>query len=269
MKWHLSTFVKGVVAATLFSVAATVALGQITITLPKIPKIKKTQPTPTPAAEISPAGSTNTTTTSTASSSGESTASTQAKTDCSRGAVGVHMENLQTTIDQAREFRLGRDYFVRDFNDDENMYLKAALSDGRRKKWLDEWNDPEFSRCIGPKLDELAEVASKTIVGYKPVGYTFGTPAEKNILKRGVTDLAEATVYAVGLNSANWKIITNDFGIPTRRKKFGTLWVKYPNDKYCKIIYVNLIQNYAGGGTYNASEYQFISWEFAGCPAGK
>lgn len=160
-----------------------------------------------------------------------------------------------------------RDYYVEDFNDDENIYLKAALSPGERKDWESEWQDENMKKCINARLDELAAAAEKTIGTYKPVGYAFGTPAEKNILRSGVTDIGKASeVYNVGLNSANWKIIKNDIDIPTKRVRHGTIWLKYPNNKYCTIAYVNLVQDYAGGGTYNASEARFISWEFAGCP---
>ena len=181
----------------------------------------------------------------------------------------VHNENIQKTLAQVKDYTPGsRDYYVEDFNDDENIYLKAALSPGERKEWEPEWQDENMKKCINARLDELAAAADKTIGSYKPVGYTLGTLAEKNILRGGVTDIAKATsVYNVGLNSANWKIVKNDIGIPTERVRYGTLWLKYPNNKYCTIAYVNLVQDYSGGGTYNASQARFISWEFAGCPA--
>lgn len=180
----------------------------------------------------------------------------------------VHNENIQKTLTEVKNYTPGsRDYYVEDFNDDENIYLKAALSPGERKDWESEWQDENMKKCINARLDELAAAADKTIGSYKLVAYTVGTPAEKNILKGGVTDIAKATVFNVGLKSATWKIVKNDIDIPTERVRYGAIWMKYPNNKYCTIAYVNLVQAYAGGGTYNDSEARFISWEFAGCPA--
>jgi hypothetical protein len=117
-------------------------------------------------------------------------------------------------------------------------------------------------------LDELAIAADKTIGGYQPVSYTIGTPAEKAILKSGVSDIGKATaVYNVGTKAATWKIVKDDYGLPKYRVRYGSIWMKYPGNKYCTLAYVNLIQDYSGGGTYNTSEARFISWEFAGCPA--
>jgi hypothetical protein len=181
----------------------------------------------------------------------------------------VWNEDIQKTIDDVKSFTPGRDYFVRDFNDDENRYLKMALSASERADYEKGWSDDETKKCVNDRLDELAGFAAKTIGGYKPVGYTLGTLAEKNILKGGVTDLNQATVFNVGIKSPNWIIVKDEYGLPKHRKRFGTIWAKYPGDKYCKIIYVNLFQDYSGGGTYNASEAQFINWEYAGCPAGK
>jgi hypothetical protein len=242
---------------------------QFTITLPSIPKIKKDkpQPAPTPSASEDPRSDTGTT----APARRDDVQAAPVKKGCEDDAFfQVHNENIQKTIDQAKSFTPGRDYYVQDFNDDENVYLKAALSEKKRASWEERWEDDAMKKCINDRLDELAAVAEKTIGGYKPVGYTFGTPAEKNILKSGVTDLAQATaVYNVGLKSANWTIVKDEYNLPLRRKRFGTVWAKYPWNKYCTLVYVNLVQEYAGGGTYNSSEAQFVSWEFAGCPAGK
>ena len=196
--------------------------------------------------------------------------SAAAQSNCDQDAFyQVHNENIQKTLAEVKNYTPGsRDYYVEDFNDDENIYLKAALSEKKRTSWESEWQDENMKKCINARLDELAAAAEKTIGSYKPTGYTFGTPAEKAILKGGVTDLDQASaVYNVGLKSAAWKIVKNDIGIPEERVRYGTVWAKYPWNKYCTIIYVNLVQDYAGGGTYNDSVARFISWEFAGCPA--
>jgi hypothetical protein len=180
----------------------------------------------------------------------------------------VHNENITKTIEQAKNYTPGsRAYYVQDFNDNENIYLKAALSPAQRKEYIGRWQDAALAKCLDNRLNELEAVAAQTIGGYKPTGYTLGTPAEKNVLKGAVNDIAKATVFNVGLKSPTWKIVKDDIGLPRERVRYGTIWAKYPDEKYCTIIYVNLVQDYAGGGTYNSSEGRFINTEFAGCPA--
>jgi hypothetical protein len=49
------------------------------------------------------------------------------------------------------------------------------------------------------------------------------------------------------------------------------VWARYPSrdDGFCRLIFVNIVQDYAGGGTYGDSYGNFIKSEYAGCPAGK
>ena len=84
----------------------------------------------------------------------------------------VHSDNIETTRKQAADYKPGaRDYYVRDFNDNENLYLKAALSPSRRQDWLGRWKDQKFVKCMNIALDELAVIAKKTLPSYRPTGY--------------------------------------------------------------------------------------------------
>lgn len=191
--------------------------------------------------------------------------------DCKGDAVfDYHNASIETTKKQAADYVPGRrDYYVQDFNDNQNIYLKAALSPSKRQGWLGNWKDPNFVKCINVALDELAVTARKTLPTYRPTGYTIRNLAEEKLLKGGVTDIANATVLRSGFESATWKIDKADYGIPDARYKHGMIYAKYPNldDGFCRIIYVNLVQDYAGGGTYGASYGRFIKSEYAGCPA--
>jgi len=184
------------------------------------------------------------------------------------GTFDVLNEDIQKTIDDANSYKPGlRDYYVRDFDDDQNIYLLAALSPMQRADWLDKWKDPVKKKCFADRLDELAAAAAKTIGSYRPAGYTFGTPAEKALLKSSVDDIGKATILSSGLKAATWKIAKEDDGIPRERVKYGMIWARYPDEKFCQILYVNVVQAYSGGGTYNTSEGRYISREFAACPA--
>ena len=190
--------------------------------------------------------------------------------DCNSDAVTrVHLEDLAKTRNEAENFRQGsRDYYVSELSDRKNIYLEAALSPSKRKEWLGPAGE-DFVKCLEPALDGLAAVARKTLPGYTgPQGYTLGTPAEKKALLSAINDLAQAKVLKVGIDEASWLIDKNSLGIPTARYKHGVIWAHYPNtdDGFCRILWVNIKQDYAGGGTYGASYGYFVSRSFAGCP---
>jgi len=181
----------------------------------------------------------------------------------------VHSDNIEITKKQAADYKPGaRDYYVRDFNDNENLYLKAALSPSRRQEWLGRWKDQRFVKCMGIALDELAAIAKKTLPSYRPSGHVVRNAAEERVLLTGVKDLAQATVIASGLASPSWKIEQNRRGIPVARFKHGMVYARYRSvdDGFCRIVYVNIVQDHAGGGTYGDSRAVYIKNEFAGCP---
>jgi hypothetical protein len=182
---------------------------------------------------------------------------------------GVHKENLDITKKQAADYKPGaRNYYVRDFNDSENIYLKAALSPARRKAWFERWKDPNFPKCMNPELDQLAAVAKKTLPSYKPTGFTVRNAGEEQLLRSAVNDIANAKVISSGMDAATWNIEKRSNGLPNARYKHGMIYARYPSldDGYCRIIHVNIVQDYAGGGTYADSKARFIKSEFAGCP---
>lgn len=194
--------------------------------------------------------------------------------DCkSNSLVEVHLTDLEKTRKEAEEFRPGlRDYFVSILSDSKNLYLEAALSPSAREEWLGRFreNDPKFEQCMKPALDQLAAVARKTLPSYTgPAGYTLGTPAEKNAMVRAVDDMGNAKVLKVGIKEANWLIDKNSLGIPNSRFKHGVIWAQDPksDDGFCRIFWVNLVQDYAGGGTYGASQGNYVGRSYAGCPA--
>lgn len=268
MKTIQSNILKGISILALLGMFAAAASAQFTINIPKIPKIKKPQPKqeqPAPTTE-----QTRPTTTEVSTQTAAEPAE-QPKEPCKGDAVlNVHLEDLEKTRKEAESFTPARDYYVSTLSDRRNIYLNAAISPSKRKDWLGDW-PKDFVDCMNPALDGLAEVAKRTLPNYKLTGYNVKNPAEEKILRSGVTDISEATVFKVGLLSAAWKIAKDDYNFPTARYKHGALWAKYPklDDGYCRIIYVNIVQDYAGGGTYGDSYANFIRSEPAGCPAGK
>ena len=250
------------------------AAAQLTITLPKLPDIKRNIPPsskPEMGQDMSRSGQFSLTY---LSFNGNERSAGARKSDCTDPVLKYHhLKELKGTLQEATEFSAGRGYYVSTLSDSKNVYLEAALSPSRRKTYYEGFKHVDnFVECMGPALDELAAVARKTLPSYTgPTDYTFGTPAEKKALLGAIDDIADAKVLKVGMKQANWLIAENDYGLPTARYKHGVIWTKYPNvdHGFCWLFRVNLKQDYAGGGTYGASYGYFISRALAGCPADK
>lgn len=255
-----------IAASFVLMLAAAPSAAQITINIPKIPKIKKDKPAPaaTPAPADTRSTSRPATTTTTAT---EPSTAAPAKKDCSDAVTQVYLEDIAKYRAEAEEFRPGlRDYFVSTASDGKNKYLEAAMIPSERKDW-EKW-DKEFRDCVFPALDAFAEAARKTIGGYTgPAGYTLGTPAEKKVLTSAINDLAQGKLLKAGLKQPNWLIAKDSYNFPTARYRHGYAYVQYPKTGLCWVFWINLVQDYAGGGTYGASYGNFISRALAGCPA--
>ena len=246
------------------------ASAQITINIPNLPSFKKKpKPAATPETIVTTTEAPGSDGAASIPTTDSAPAAAPAKTCENDVFYRVWNEDIQKSSDDIRSFTPARGWFVRDFNDDENKYLKMALSDSIRRDRMKSWAEDVVKGCVNARLDELKTLAETKIQGYSPHDFTLGTPAEKATLRGAFSDINIAKIYQAGIKSPEWKISTNEFGIPTHRRKFGALWVKYPDDKYCRIYWINVFQAYAGGGTYGANQAQYISWEFAGCPAGK
>ena len=249
------------------------ASAQFTITIPKIPKfpkIEKSQPRtdPTPAATSEP-DSSPTSTPATPETSTRPVA--KAASNCSGGFTEVHTENMEKTRKEADEYRPGlRNYYVQDFNDNQNEYLWAAISPHRRKEWLKKLS-PEDLPCFVPLFDAIAAAAKKTLPTYHPTAYTVRDPVGEKLLRANIPDLSEATVFKVAFKPGPWIIGKDSYNFPTNRFKYGVVWAKWASNDhgYCQIYYINLVQDYAGGGTYGGSYANYVGREPAGCPAGK
>ena len=261
-----------VTISVLASIATIPASAQITINLPKIPKIKKEKPqTTTQSTQTTQTTQTSSETSTTGTKESSSETAAAKPNDCSSDAVAqVHLEDLGKTRKEAEEFTPGsRGYYVSTLSDSKNVYLEAALLPKERAKWLGHW-DAEFQKCLGTALDGLAGVAKRTLPGYTgPSDYNLGSPAEKKALLSAINDLSEARVIKSGIKQANWLIEKDSYNFPTARYKHGYVLVKYPNrdhSGFCYLFWINVVQDYAGGGTYGASEGRFISRALAGCP---
>ena len=187
------------------------------------------------------------------------------------GWYSYHYGDAYKTLQEVEDFRPGkRDYYVRELNDHRNEYLEASISPKERKEWFASHKIAEKDwHCMTPVFDAVAEAAKHTLPNFQPRGYTHHDSAEEQLIKDAVkAELADAEILDVGVSSPSWNIDKHSNGIPSARYKYGMAWVKSPSfdDGYCRIAYVNVVQDYAGGSSYGDSVGNYIRMEPAGCP---
>jgi hypothetical protein len=241
--------------------AGSSANAQFTITIPKIPKIKKTKPDSQPTTTNSTDGTTT------------QTSNTTAKNDkCSDNIwLQTHVEDINKRRSEVDSYTPGRDWFVVESNYD---HLLFAVSPSAKQRWLTGANALEYKDCpsLVTALDQLNKSASAKLPTYIPDTKSFAIklPAYEQLMKGKIKDLADHKIFHIGVKQASWLIDKNNLGIPKSRYKHGMAWVRYvPNDHpYCRVYWINIIQDYAGGGTYGDSYAYFVRDDLAGCPAG-
>jgi hypothetical protein len=238
---------------------------QITITIPKIPKIKK------------PKIETTTTTTTTNSDQTNSNPTTENKPSapkdkCSESIwLETHLEEIAKRQKEVDGFTPDRGWMTGSFTYD---HLLNAVSPSEREKWLKGSNALDYKDCpnLVSAFAALNASAAKQLPLFvaNPKAFNFRNPAEEKMIKGILENPARYKIFKIGLNQASWLISKNDFGLPTARYKHGMMWLRdtQSDHPYCYFTYVNVIQDYAGGGTYGASYANFIKDELAGCPAG-
>jgi len=260
-------------SALMLALLAIFALGyqtlsaQITINIPKIPKIKKPkieQPT--------------TTTTNDESRTTQSQTSTQTSTVSKDDGMDSRLTFFLEEIGKAQKE-------VDEYNSQDKLYLVSstsadwmwrAVSPKERGEWTEKWKTlltPAARKKFDDALDALNAAAAKKLPAYlpNPKAFNFQTPAEEKMMKSVLENPARYKIFKIGLNQANWLIDKNDYGLPTARYKHGMIYLRdtTSDHPYCYMSYINIIQDYAGGGTYGASYARFIRDEMAGCPVGK
>lgn len=252
---------------------------QITINIPKLPKIKKDKPSSPPKV------SEETTTPKDTPTNGNSTDSrpqNERQPEPSAQNQDKYADNpgINFHIDEIKRWRkmvdeydsVDKIYLVPDSNDN---YLLYAVSPQAREKWLKNMGVLDIRQTpnnrLDAALDELKSSAAKKLPLYLPEikNYSIRNPVEERLMKAKIDNPAAHKILYLGLQHANWQIDKNDLGIPTARYKRGMVWTQVAGQDhpYCWVYYINVIQDYAGGGTYGASYGNFIRAELFGCPA--
>jgi hypothetical protein len=241
---------------------------QITITIPKFPKIKK------PKIEQVPDAEPTTTTVSKNQTSVEKTSPTSTPDDEMDFRLKMFLEEIVKAEKEVDEYNSNdKLYLVGGTSAD---WMRRAVSAKERAEWTEKWKTlmtPATRKKFDDALAALNAAAAKQLPAYlpNPKAFNFHNPAEEKMMKGVLENPARYKIFKSGLNQANWLIDKNDYGLPTARYKHGMIYLRdtQSDHSYCYMTYVNVIQDYAGGGTYGASYARFIKDEMVGCPAGK
>jgi len=254
MKNAISTIIFFAVAIT-FGISSVDA--QITI---KLPNIKKTiKPVvQTDATTTTVENATNTTIGRTTGNS-----STNWWVDYQIGEITKYKERLDTWNPANQVFPNPNS------NDD---YIGLALSKKDRTTWLQDKKVAPDAR-LDAILDELKASLYKRLPEYTINTKSFinRNAAEEKLMLAEMSDVPGMKVFKIGFNQANWVIDKNDMGIPKARYKHGLIYGRNPasEDPFCRVWYINVVQEYAGGGTYGATEARYIQKELIACPVGQ
>lgn len=261
-----------ILAFAVFTIVANVLIvsGQITINIPRIPKITR------PIVETPPARTIATP----ADSQSDTAGGVQINEDRPVSKDHEAPALLRYYLDEIKKAQQS----VEDYTPEEKSYLVDAIgaeyllyaiSPKAREKYsqeikITEWRHANPGNSYDTALDALAAAAAKKLPSYKGdlEDFKFRNAVEEKLMRTELTRMADYKIYKTGLAQANWLIDKDDFGLPRARYKSGAFWIRDITDDhaYCTLTYVNIIQDYAGGGTYAASHAQFIEDKLIGCP---
>lgn len=267
---------------TLFALAFQAASAQIPINIPKIPKIKKNKPEQSKQNEQntqeqqSPANETN--------QSNENNSDDNQKTENETKkseqdlpdspAYRMWFDELQEAVKEAEEYTPQSDRAIYTYSGKYDWGL-LAVSPSARNEWFSdvaEWRKANPKNKFDAAFDKLAALLAKHMPAFKGSleSYKFRNPAEEKILKTAFEDITRYQIFSYGIKQNNWLIEKDNYNFPTARYKHAVFYLKDKkgDHPYCYLTFVNIIQDYSGGGTYAASRARFIEDQLVGCPAG-
>jgi hypothetical protein len=270
-----SKYLSLAIAGIILAVAAAPAAGQFPIRIPKIPKVvKKEEKKEEPVTTEAPVRATDAPARTT-----EAPPAAAAVPD--KKPAPEEDWRIQYHIDRIAEFKKRID----EWNPETHFFPTISANDKHditslwkeeRDKWMKDYGflkvretpDNRFDAA----LDALAVSIRKRLPEHLPKAdrYIIRNPAEEKLMRSAMKDTPQLKVFKIGLNQANWLIDKNEFGIPRARYKHGMIWGRaLPGDTVCLLWFINIVQDYSGGGTYGASYANFIRYDISGCPAGK
>ena len=239
---------------TLLAVLSASAGAQITINLPNIKKVVRPDVQTNNDNVVNTNNNNNTTT---------GNGSTNWWVDYQIGEISKYKKDLDGW-DPANQ------YFPKPKSNDD--YIGLALSKKERTKWLQNKKVAPDAK-LDAVLDDLKASLYKRLPEYtiNPKSFNNRNAAEEKMMLAEMSDVPGIKVFKIGFNQASWLIDKNELGIPKARYKHGLIYGRNPasEDPFCRVWYINVVQEYAGGGTYGATEARYIEKELIACPVGQ
>ena len=181
----------------------------------------------------------------------------------------AHRDGVKKVLSAVENYRAGSG----DSMMSSSEYAFYAVSPKMRADWLKEKNALDFKDEIDKLLKPLADALAAKLPSYFPSTdkYAVRNAAEEALMKQVLPNAAQNKIFKIGLAQTTWQIDKGTLGIPQARYKNGLIYRRstQTDHPYCYATYVNVVQNYAGGGTYAASRSEIIREELVACPAGK
>ncbi len=147
-----------------------------------------------------------------------------------------------------------------------------AVSPKARNSWLKEKDALDFKDEMDKVLQPLAEALAKKLPTYFPkMGkYAVRNAGDEALMKRALENPSRYKIFKIGLAQSTWQTDKGVLGIPDARYKNGVIYARdtQADHPYCNAVYINVSQDYSGGGTYAASGSKIVLDELVGCPAG-
>lgn len=247
------------------------AIAQFPISIPKIPKIEKTKPSSTPVPSSNSA--------SIPSESGSQSKSSAAGSsdnldweEVKNPAYLSERDTVNEVLKQVKAYVPGSGKRIVTGSGYEYDWFNASISPKYRAEKMKTWTNlqPKFRKWFDDNLDEIGKIASEKLTSYlpSPTAYPIRNPAEERLMRAALSEMPNITIHKIGLQSSAWIMEKNALGIPINRFKYGGVYGKNLNadDPFCEVWYVNIIQDYAGGGTWGSSYAKWVRSETFGCP---
>jgi hypothetical protein len=231
MKKNLFLTTAFLIFSTCISEAAS---AQMTITIPKIPKVKKSNPTPPPTPTPTPTTSTPTTNSENRSSDSQpnsnqttpQSAPSEEKLDFRLSFFLDEIAKTQKVVDSFDPNT--RSIFVS--RGSETEWTMRAVSKREREKFAGQWLKTAYERKrFDDALDALNASVAKQLPLYAPKASLLAVrnPVEERMIRAKLPNLSSLQIYKIGLQHANWQVDKNEFGIPNGRYKNGHIWAQY------------------------------------------
>lgn len=250
------------------------ANAQFTITVPKLPKIKKPKTTTTPTDTATTTGNNDSQDTTTKTDNTTNKKQDDPPYEELDARLSLFLDELAKAKKDVDKYN-SNDYLYL-VNSTSGEWMWRAVSPKERAEFEEKWKSvmtPGAKKRFDEGFAALAVSAAAKLPTYKASinKFTVHNAAEERMMKGVLTKIADYKIFSSGLEQAAWLIDKNDYGLPTARYKHGVIYLRdtKSDHPYCYATYVNIKQDYSGGGTYGASYARFIEDEMVGCPAGK